>query len=312
MKKSMVLFLTICLFVCLLPCPAQAASTGDANEPIDTSAEGTLTVNYAHGEKAFSGLSVQLYRVAAVSADFQYTLTDAFLNTRLMLNGITSTNEWDAVRTTLESHIASNAVVPVKTAVTNASGSVRFGELVPGLYFVLPLQFIEDGACYYYASALIAVPGLDGQGHWQYDVTVTPKPAVDVPTGGSKEHKVVKLWRDSGNTAKRPTSVTVDIFCNGKVIETVTLSAANSWSYTWTAADNGDVWQVAEKDVPDGYTMTLEQHLTTFNIINTVPGTPSSPKTGDSSNIGLYVLLMCASGLSLVLLAATAKRKEKE
>ena len=58
--------------------------------------------------------------------------------------------------------------------------------------------------------------------------------------------------------------------------------------------------------------MVVEKHNNSFTIINTIPGTPTSPQTGDTSNIVLYIILMCVSGLVLVVLGVTAKGKAKK
>ena len=227
----------------------------------------------------------------------------------MTVNGVSSTNEWDAMRTTLESYVIANGLSADYEYRTDSNGSVKLENLTPGLYFIMPIQFANDGAYYYFDSALVALPGLGNDGKWQYDISVKPKPEIDIPTGDDEEYKVVKLWRDNGHQEKRPSNIEVDIICNGKVVETVVLSAENNWSYSWTAEDNGDKWQVSERNVPEGYVMTVEEHTTSFTIINTIPGTPDIPQTGDTSNTGLYVMLMCVSGLLLVILGVTAKRK---
>ncbi len=309
MRKNFICCVILCICLLILPCTAYAASTADAKEPIQISKECSLTLKYVHNQASFPDLNVQLYQIATVSSDYQYTLTDNFSGTNLMLNGVTSTSEWDAMRTTLESYIVSNQLHANFEKVTDVNGSVTFSGLTPGMYFAMPVQFNSDGVCYYFDSALVAVPGLDENGLWIYDVTVLPKPEIDIPTGDDEEYKVVKLWRDNGNGEKRPTSIEVEIICNGEVVKTVVLSAANNWSYSWTAVDNGDKWQVSEKNVPDGYIMTVEEYTTSFTIINTIPDTPDPPKTGDTSNIGLYVMLMSISGVMMVILGITAKKK---
>lgn len=309
MRKNIIRFMVICLCLFMLPCTAYAASTADAKEPIETTKDCSMTLNYVHNQTAFPNLNVQVYHIATVSSDFQYTLTDDFASTNLTVNGVSSTNEWDAMRTTLESYVIANGLSADYEYRTDSNGRVKIENLTPGLYFIMPIQFANDGAYYYFDSALVALPGLGNDGKWQYDISVKPKPEIDIPTGDDEEYKVVKLWRDNGHQEKRPSNIDVDIICNGKVVETVVLSAENNWSYSWTAEDNGDKWQVTERNLPEGYVMTVEEHTTSFTIINTIPGTPDIPQTGDTSNTGLYVMLMCVSGLLLVILGVTAKRK---
>ena len=57
------------------------------------------------------------------------------------------------------------------------------------------------------------------------------------------EVKVTKVWDDSDNQdGKRPDDVTVNLLADGRIIDTVTLSEENSWTYTWTNLDkyNGE------------------------------------------------------------------------
>ena len=309
MRKNIICFMVICLCLFMLPCTAYAASTADAKEPIDITKDCSMTLNYVHNQTAFPNLKVQVYHIASVSSDFHYTLTDDFSATNLTVNGVSSTSEWDAMRTTLESYVIANSLSADYEYRTDSNGIVKLENLIPGLYFIMPIQFTEDGVYYYFDSALVALPGLGNDGKWLYDITVQPKPEIDIPTGDDEEYSVVKLWRDNGHQEKRPTAIEVDIICNGKVVKTVVLSAENNWSYSWTAADNGDKWQVSERNVPEGYIMTVEEHTTSFTIINTISGKLDMPRTGDTSNIGLYVMLMCVSGLLLVILGVTAKRK---
>lgn len=317
MRKNRILCMVLCLCFCLMPCIAAAASTTDANEPIITSEKCSLTLNYAHGETTFSGLPVSLYHIADVSADFQYTLTKAFRKTELTLNGVSSTREWNEIRSTLESFIVSKDLDPDREMSTDRWGSVRFKDLAPGLYLVMPVKHSKGGVRYSFDSALIAVPGLDSRGSWTYDVTANPKPSIYRPegNGGSYEdetYRVTKLWRDQGNRKNRPSSVKVDIICNRKIVKTVTLSAANNWSYSWTAEKNGDSWNVAERTEVDGYQSSVKKTGTSFTVINTIPGTTKPPDTGDSSHIGLYILLMSVSGLALVILGAAMRRNAEE
>lgn len=307
MRKNILLCLVICFCICFMPCTAYAVSTVDANEPINTSADCSLTMNYAHNGSAFSDLTVQLYCVATISSDFQFSLADVFQATSLTINGVSSIDEWAAMRTTFESYIVANKIAPDLTKNTDDMGSVTFEALAPGMYFVMPVQFSDNGVYYDFDSALIVVPGLDENGLWVYDVTAAPKTVDVIPT--HENYKVIKLWRDNANSNKRPAFIEADIICNGEIKETVILSVENNWSYSWTTVDNGDIWHVTERNVPKGYIMTVEEHATTFTIINTIPDTSGPPKTGDTTNIGLYVMLMCFSGLTLVILGATAKRK---
>ena len=313
-KRGIIVFL-LCFCLHLLPYHVMAASTSDAVEPIIPENECSLTVSYCYGETAFSGIQVKLYRIAEVSADFRYTLAQNFAASGLILDGIRTTGEWDVVRSTLEAHILAYNIAPEFTSVTNEDGQVSFESLKTGMYLAIVNQVEQDDLHYQFDSALIALPGIEQDGRWQYQVSVNAKGEVLPPVDPDEEVglKVLKLWRGDEGRNDRPKSIEVEIFCDGSSYKTVILSEENHWAYSWSAMDNGSSWTVVERNIPQGYTMTVEERQSTFVLTNTWtptypddPGKP--PQTGDTSNILLYVLLMIGSGSMLIILGVTGKK----
>ena len=309
----MVLLLYFCLH--LLPYQVMAASTSDAIEPIIPEKECSLTVSYCCGETAFSGIQVKLYRIAEVTADFRYTLAQSFAASGLILDGIRTAGEWNIVRSTLEAHILAYNIAPEFTSVTNEDGQVSFESLKTGMYLAIVNQVEQDDLHYQFDSALIALPGIEQDGRWQYQVSVNAKGEVLPPVDPDEEVEltVLKLWRGDEGRNDRPKSIEVEIFCDGSSYKTVILSEENHWAYSWSAMDDGSSWTVVERNVPQGYTVTVEERQSTFVLTNTWtptypddPGRP--PQTGDTSNILLYVLLMLGSGSMLVVLGITGKK----
>lgn len=65
---------------------------------------------------------------------------------------------------------------------------------------------------------------------------------------------VYKTWDDENDAALlRPDRITVQLVCDGTVVRTATLSAANSWSYTFTGLDKSKTYTAQEVPVA-GYT----------------------------------------------------------
>ena len=311
-RKMGSLFILLCLCFHLMPCQVMAASTSDAVEPIIPENECSLTVSYCCGETAFSGIQVKLYRIAEVSADFRYTLAQSFAASGLILDGIRTSGEWDVVRSTLEAHIQAYNIAPEFTSVTNEDGQVSFESLKTGMYLAIVNQVEQDDLHYRFDSALIALPGLGNDGMWQYQVSVNAKGEVLPPVEPDEEtFKVLKLWRGDENRNDRPESIEVEIFCNGISYKTVTLSEDNHWAYTWSAKNDGSNWTVVERNIPQGYTMTVEERQATFVLTNTRNSTDPDdpPKTGDTMNILLYVLVMVGSGILLIILGMIGKKK---
>ena len=313
-KRRMGLIIFV-LYLCLLllPCQAQAASTTDAKEPIDTEKNCSLTMSYCSEDIVFSKLPIKLYKIADVSKDYQYTLASSFAESNLILNGIQRTGEWNVIGSTLESYILANGVAADFDAVTDTEGKVSFDELKPGLYLAVADSAINDETTYVFDSALIALPGLGTDGLWQYQVAVKAKCEIIPPAGLDEviELRVTKLWKGD-DEKNRPESIEVEIFYKGTSYEVVKLSDDNNWTYSWKAKNDVSNWKVVERNIPSGYMMTVDEKETSFVITNTLDRDPNEgperPQTGDTSNVMLWFILMMISGTMFIILGITRKR----
>lgn len=143
---------------------------------------------------------------------------------------------------------------------------------------------------------------------------------------------VYKVWKDNNNKAgKRPESIQVELL-DGKVcIDRQVLNDVNNWTYCWSGLGaEGHNWSVNEVSVPDNYTSEITQEGNNYTITNTLIKIPtpntqdrtssstyqspsktsnhmSAVKTGDISNIRLWVSVMAVSAS----VAALIIRKRK-
>lgn len=314
-RRISAFLLLLCFCLCLVPCRARAASTANAAEPLSPDETCSLTLTYRCDGIDFPQLPVKLYTIAAVSADYQYTLTPAFASSHLALNGVQTAGEWNVIRSTLEMHILANDIQASYQTVTDEAGQARFEALTPGLYLAISERATQDDTRCSFDAALVSLPALDQNGRWQYQTTVACKPTVSPPTEPEKDtvYKVTKLWKGDNGNVHRPASVEVELFRNGISYQTVTLSEENHWSYSWSAKDDGADWRVAERHVPSGYTVTVEARGTSFVLTNTWtsedPEMPTPPHTGETSHVLLYIVCMNASGILLITLGLIGKRK---
>ena len=311
-RKVAVIVFLLCLCLSWLPCYAQAASTTEVKEPISPDKGCALTISYRYDGKSFSNHPVKLYKIADVSAMFQYSLTTPFASSGLILNGVQSVGEWNVIRSTLETHILANGVTADFTGATDQDGQVCFNALKPGLYLAITEEVLQDEWIYSFDSALVALPGLRADGLWQYEVAVASKAKAIPPaeTDEEIERKVLKLWKGDNGRSDRPQSIEVEIFRDGVSYQIVTLSEENHWTFSWFAKNDGATWKVVERNVPTGYTMMVEERGTSFVLTNTrPPDKPDIPQTGDTTNVMLYFVLMNASGVMLIILGIAGKRK---
>ena len=122
---------------------------------------------------------------------------------------------------------------------------------------------------------------------------------------------VKKVWY--GADVTHPSSVKVTLYRDGAAYDTVTLSAANSWSCTWKDLTDEFEWTVDEPSVPSGYNKTVRRNGNSFTIANTHV---DNPKTGDFSNLFGMGAMAAAGvvgfGISLKGLLANRKKEENE
>lgn len=274
---------------------------------IDLDREAALTISYQDGSAPLSGAEFRIYLVASVDETGELTPTDDFDSFQVDIRG-KNDEAWRALASTLEGYVLRDGVAPADSGKTDADGQLHFPtdgrKLTPGLYLVLGSRHTQGGQRYDPMPFMVMLPTQNTERNaWVYDVLVSPKfEASAVPdTPSAITRKVLKVWDDAGSEKDRPTEVTVQLLRDGAVYDTVTLSAGNGWSHTWSGLDDGCTWTVVEKEC-EGYTVRVEREGITFVMTNTyaaeipdnptpeaplppdpakpTPGGPTLPQTG--------------------------------
>ena len=95
---------------------------------------------------------------------------------------------------------------------------------------------------------------------------------------------MVKVWSDGGNAANRPQSITVQLLQDGQLYDTATLTAADNWRCHWSDLSADFVWQVVERDVPEGYTVRCALEGSTFVMTNSASTDGATSTNPDDPN----------------------------
>ena len=286
------------LTLMLLPCAG--ADTAPYLEPDRTA---SLTVRHIT-----PGIAFRLYRVADVDSTVAFTPAAPFDRYSIDFRRDMTAGEWQILANTLASYAVADNLPPLLTAESDADGVIRWDGLKAGLYLVTADSYDVEENIYTVSPTLISLPNLQEDGWWQYDVTISPKWSVKPIERISLE--VVKIWDDEGSAVVRPASITVELYRDGVLVDTVVLSQANNWRHTWTGLDNRYNWTVVERGIPDEYKVTIDQQGDTVIITNNAPSmttpVPDLPQTGQT---WWPVPLLALCGMALFILGWLKQRQ---
>ena len=149
-----------------------------------------------------------------------------------------------------------------------------------------------------------------------------------------------KTWADDNDKdGKRPESITIHLYADGKKIESKTITAEDDWSWIFTDLPKEkygvEIVYTIKEDKVEGYTTEYDG----YNVKNTyvpeepedpedpkTPGNPPSPTppapparpevpdTGDDAPLGLWAVLMVMgiAGLSFAGVSVFRKKKKED
>ncbi len=297
---------TIGRFLLALGLLLSMGAAASAYTRIDVDRVCSLSISCASGSGALRGAVFCIYRVAETSDAGRYTVTEPFTEYPVRFEGLDSTG-WLDLSATLAAYAARDDLQPAARGATGEDGSVKFTGLDAGLYLVVGDSVTEEGLSYSPTPFIASLPGLEAGDGWEYDVTTEVKFEITDAGGAGKttRRSVTKVWEDYGGQ-ELPGSVTVQLLKDGAVYAEAALSEENGWSCRWTGLEDGCNWQLTEKDVPEGYTVSVSRDGTAFTVTNT--GTSGvSGETGIQSDATLAqtgqlwwpVPLLAGCGLAL-------------
>ena len=242
----------------------------------------SLTLRDNKTEATAAGVYFSLYQVASVQSNdgnLSFVFNSDFEDCGANLDNIGSEN----LANHLTAFAEKKALSPLTSGVTDKNGYLQFSDLTLGLYLIS--QKKVETADYIVSAFLVTVPIQTGD-NWIYDVDASPKTeAVQKPVTPEKTQLAVrKVWKSSTNT--HPGSASFVLLRDGSVYASVTLNEDNGWLYAWDNLDASYSWNIAEIDVPSGYTVSYSESGTLITATNTsknyIP--PTTPPTSDSEN----------------------------
>lgn len=271
----------------------QPSETVQAQPALDLNAQVSLTLQYKKDGKAIEGAAFRLYRAASVSQELVFSPEGKFAEYTVDW-APSESSQWKSLAETLAGYVRRDKPEPVREGKTGADGLLSFAgdDLKPGLYLVLGDRRTIGRYTYTPEPFLISLPSYGEENAWDYAPTVVPKSSSSYKPGGggggdpdpgTLSRRVLKVWND-GNSAARPKEVTVQLLRNGDVYATAKLNETNGWSFSWNGLPRGDVWEIVEAEVPEGYYVSSSLEGVTQVITNTKGDRPPTPDTPGTPN----------------------------
>lgn len=258
--------------------------------PVFAAETGSITVLFQHQNQPVTGVEFEIYKAAEWNGS-GYTLTGSFSGYSVKMADDPNSEEWKTIASTLSSYAARDNITPLMSGKTDGTGRVKFEDLTEGLYLLVGSPAQKGNLLLLPQPMLVSVPYTAENGETDYEVVTEPKYETRQITEETVTRRALKIWKDEGNENKRPSEITVQILCDGKIYDEQVLNAANNWAYTWEGLDAAHNWQLTEKEVPEDYTVQITQEGVTFTVTNTndnpPPTTPGEPNEPNLPQTGL-------------------------
>lgn len=249
-KRTLAMFFALAVFIFSMNISVCAAS------------EPSLTVECAYNEELFSDVEVKIYLVAQETQASDFEPAEVFKKYSVLIDNDNNSEQLRASALALASYVERDNIAPYDYGNTDINGKVCFpvnaSRLERGIYLVV------TGDCTAKENTYTAEPFLvfltDNS-----EVRAKPK-FFDKETLLSTTVKVLKVW--DGNETQRPEKIEIELIRDGKIVDTVVLNERMNWRYIWNDLESGD-YLVCEKNVPEGYEVSVSHEGKTFVIKNT-------------------------------------------
>lgn len=241
---------------------------------ISAAETGSITFQF----EGIADAKFSLYKVASIDQKGNIVRTENFKKYAVDIQDNTAAE-------TLQYYVKQDQIPADAYDTTNANGIIVFDQLDQGIYLILGDRFERDGKIYSPQPVIVSVPS--EKKNWNVDVHAKYSEN-DKPTSDRTNISVQKIWKD-GESKDRPKSVVVQLSTKDGVYDEVLLNEDKNWKKEWKDLDANKEWFVTEKDVPEGYNVSISKQDTeyVFVVTNTKKGnTPPGPNGDGGGNGG--------------------------
>ncbi len=271
-KQKSGIFLALCLAL-VLAMPSFAT---------DTEETGSIYINYHSDGQPLPYVDFALYHLYDMDEDGDFSPTWAYTGLG-QIQDLTDNEAWLTQGQTAHNFILVYGLEGDFFGVTDDMGRATLDGLDSGVYLLKFAKTVLDEMAYESEPVLLVVDG-DVQ-------TVSPK--VDFYPEEELRYRdiiVLKTWRNDQNLGVRPDDITIKLYENAQLYDSVILSEDNSWSYYWKQLSGDSAWGILEEGIPDGYEVEItydrDSSTTIYHVQNTYSNSDSAIGGGNSVGVG--------------------------
>lgn len=224
---------------------------------IDFNKKGNLEITLNDNEnEGVSDALISLYYVASANVkdnNLSYIFTKDFKDCNISLDKLE--NKENEIYNCVTSKIKSN------DKYTNQTGKVTYNNLDLGLYLVVQKNKKEG---YSNIDPFLVIIPESIEDRWNYNIEALPKTEIYKEI----DLKVIKEWNTTRNH-NLPSEVTINLYKDNILLDTIELNATNDWQYIWNDIEKSDTYRVEEINIPIGYTVSYKNEGYVFTVINT-------------------------------------------
>lgn len=207
-----------------------------------------------------SDMQWSIYKIGKKSGN-KYVLSGDFADYPVILGSLTAESITETA-STLENFAILDSLSPERKGTTDGNGAVRFENLEVGLYLACGKSIKIDDYTYVPAPIIFEIDGnkKEVNGYPKFRIKRT------LP-GDSERYAVRKIWANADGVTDKPVEITVEIYENNVVYDTIKLSQENNWTYSWEG-DVSSEWRVKEVTIPAGCFVMYRNNTTQYIIMN--------------------------------------------
>lgn len=304
--KRITTAIIVMLLALLVPVQASAIDRIDLNRSVSLTLKTADTGVRGGTGTGAAGMTFDIYRVADTDDQAHFTLTGSFAAYKVKVNGLDSQG-WADLAQTLSGYVARDGIAASAEGKLDSAGMITFSSLEAGLYLVDSSTYNNGEYIYSTSPFMISLPDREENSEsWDYDVTSVLKMTASGIDKKPVKLNVHKVWDDAGRQQDRPESITVKLYRDGKVVETVKLSEKNSWRYSWQV-ESGHDYRIAETDTA-GYTCSVACSGNDYTITNTSVLPPEKEKLPQTGVLWWPVPVLIVTGLGCIIIGLLRRR----